>query len=415
MKGRFCILETRDFDVWKERSAKKKKVQAPEWTPQRFSGHMAEASEEASSASSDESASGPEDGTQRNPKYASSGRSSSVASVTVRSPDYAAVASNEEKNSDFSHRADRATLPPHSRMDPDSKKRKSDGGLEYARRTNMLNIQSAMAAQDAFLRAGYDMRPYYGWLPGIAPLRFPALIYPQTAFFDFAPPSSDVDGRGEQGNDSNWNSNVDRSEKRDENKDDLRPNVVGGGHKGCEAKLNEKARRDSDTFQREAVVESDSDEGLELDEHDVKNVSERLMRRGSLGGQSGHSQTQSQTRVTSVIRENSTAQYQATENDVNNVEHDECDESDEDSKGSTKRGRASTRQIEKTEQYWDRRQKNNVSAKKSRDARRQREMITNQRSSMLETENLRLRAEVATLREENERLKKELSKVSPAV
>lgn len=373
---------------------------------------MAEVLLSEQACSSDES--GREDCLQRNPKYASSFTSRSSSDLDTGAAAY------EEKNGDFSHRDDRNTKPPHSRMDPGSEQRRSNDELEYARQTNMLNIQSAMAAQDALLlRAGYDMRPYYGWLPGIAPLRLPAFIYPQTAFFGFTPPSSDAARSKEQQTNggSKSNSNRDGSEKRDENKDDSRTNVVGDGHKSCEA---EKARTGNNTFQREASTKSDVDEGLELDGHDTKNVPKKLVRKGSLGGQSGQSQTHTHThahtrtqmRVTSVIRENCTAEQKPTENNASSVD-DECDEIDHEAKrGTTKRGRASTRRIEKTEQYWDRRKKNNVSAKKSRDARRQREMITNQRSSMLETENLRLRAEVATLREKNERLKKELSKVS---
>ena len=58
----------------------------------------------------------------------------------------------------------------------------------------------------------------------------------------------------------------------------------------------------------------------------------------------------------------------------------------------------------KDDAYWDRRRKNNEAAKRSRDARRQKEEEIAMRAAYLEQENLKLRAQVAILKNETAKL-----------
>ncbi|KAG1688828.1 Hepatic leukemia factor [Nymphon striatum] len=62
--------------------------------------------------------------------------------------------------------------------------------------------------------------------------------------------------------------------------------------------------------------------------------------------------------------------------------------------------------------YWDRRIKNNSAAKKSREARRQRENQITLRAKFLETENDRLKNSINMLRNENRKLKNEIMQYS---
>ena len=55
-------------------------------------------------------------------------------------------------------------------------------------------------------------------------------------------------------------------------------------------------------------------------------------------------------------------------------------------------------QGEKDEKYWERRIKNNVAAKRSRDLRRQKEIEISEKHTMLERENTFLKEEVKRLR-----------------
>jgi len=64
-----------------------------------------------------------------------------------------------------------------------------------------------------------------------------------------------------------------------------------------------------------------------------------------------------------------------------------------------KRGRPLPEDL-KDEAYWERRRKNNEAAKRSRDARRAKEMEIALRAALLEQENLKLRFEVASLKTE---------------
>ena len=59
----------------------------------------------------------------------------------------------------------------------------------------------------------------------------------------------------------------------------------------------------------------------------------------------------------------------------------------------------------KDERYWQRRHRNNIAAKKSRDAKRRQELCTQQRVTFLKTENTRLLLELSCLRQENTKLK----------
>ena len=60
--------------------------------------------------------------------------------------------------------------------------------------------------------------------------------------------------------------------------------------------------------------------------------------------------------------------------------------------------------------YWERRRRNNASAKKSRDARRARELQTQIKLALLEKENMRMLAELMAVRQENVCLRRVLSK-----
>lgn len=58
----------------------------------------------------------------------------------------------------------------------------------------------------------------------------------------------------------------------------------------------------------------------------------------------------------------------------------------------------------KDDAYWERRRKNNEAAKRSRDTRRQKEEEIAVRAALLEQENLKLRAQVALLKNETTKL-----------
>ena len=60
------------------------------------------------------------------------------------------------------------------------------------------------------------------------------------------------------------------------------------------------------------------------------------------------------------------------------------------------------------ESYWERRKKNNASAKKSRDARKARELQTQIKAAFLERENLRIHARLMIVQQENACLKRVL-------
>ncbi|RXM35056.1 Transcription factor VBP [Acipenser ruthenus] len=66
--------------------------------------------------------------------------------------------------------------------------------------------------------------------------------------------------------------------------------------------------------------------------------------------------------------------------------------------------------VPEEKKYWSRRSKNNVAAKRSRDARRLKENQITVRAAFLEKENAALRAEVAELRRDCGRSKNELAK-----
>lgn len=59
--------------------------------------------------------------------------------------------------------------------------------------------------------------------------------------------------------------------------------------------------------------------------------------------------------------------------------------------------------------YWERRRRNNASAKKSRDARRARELQTQIKVAFLEKQNMRMLAELMAVRQENVCLRRELT------
>lgn len=65
----------------------------------------------------------------------------------------------------------------------------------------------------------------------------------------------------------------------------------------------------------------------------------------------------------------------------------------------------------KDQRYWEKRQRNNASAKRSRDARRVRELETQIRAEYLEDENYRIKVENEVLREENARLQQTIERL----
>ena len=76
--------------------------------------------------------------------------------------------------------------------------------------------------------------------------------------------------------------------------------------------------------------------------------------------------------------------------------------------GSTRRPRSEKKAIPddlKDDKYYERRKRNNLAAKKSRDSRKAREDDIAIRANLMEKENAILRAQVATLREEATSLK----------
>ena len=64
--------------------------------------------------------------------------------------------------------------------------------------------------------------------------------------------------------------------------------------------------------------------------------------------------------------------------------------------------------LEKDGAYWERRRKNNEAAKRSRDARRQKEQQIAIRAQLLEQENIHLKFELAQLRAENTQMREQL-------
>ena len=77
----------------------------------------------------------------------------------------------------------------------------------------------------------------------------------------------------------------------------------------------------------------------------------------------------------------------------------ECSDSESDSKRAK-----SASEEKKDDSYWERRRKNNEAAKRSRDARRQKEEEIAMRAAFLEQENLKLRAQIAILKNETAKL-----------
>ena len=69
----------------------------------------------------------------------------------------------------------------------------------------------------------------------------------------------------------------------------------------------------------------------------------------------------------------------------------------------------------KDDKYWARRKKNNVAAKRSRDARRIKENQIAMRASFLERENEKLKEELDKMKNENKELKSRLTKYEPDV
>ncbi|CAG0889765.1 unnamed protein product [Darwinula stevensoni] len=67
---------------------------------------------------------------------------------------------------------------------------------------------------------------------------------------------------------------------------------------------------------------------------------------------------------------------------------------------------------QKDDKYWSRREKNNLAAKRSRDARRLKENQVTLRALYLEEENSKLKSELEVLRAENDSLKSRLQELS---
>ena len=78
--------------------------------------------------------------------------------------------------------------------------------------------------------------------------------------------------------------------------------------------------------------------------------------------------------------------------------------SDVDSSAPGKKALIHVPEEKKDESYWERRRKNNDAAKRSRDTRRCKEEEIAMRAAFLEQENLKLRAQVAILKNETAKL-----------
>lgn len=90
--------------------------------------------------------------------------------------------------------------------------------------------------------------------------------------------------------------------------------------------------------------------------------------------------------------------------------HDSMKDATPRSQGSTSSssGRKKGRPLpddQKDEAYWERRRKNNEAAKRSRDARRDKEEKIAMRAAFLEQENFQLRVELAAVKAENTKLR----------
>ena len=68
----------------------------------------------------------------------------------------------------------------------------------------------------------------------------------------------------------------------------------------------------------------------------------------------------------------------------------------------------------KDDKYWCRRKKNNIAAKRSRDARRVKENQIAMRANFLEKESFKLKDDLADLNAENARLRERLAKYEGA-
>ena len=268
---------------------------------------------------------------------------------------------------------------------------------EYVRQMENFNMQNPYASFT-------DARAYYGWMPaGMSPMRLPTLIYPHS-FLGFAPTVAWMKTDGAMPGQMANIEKIDRWKGRKKDEGDSMSSLsseVSDNSQDSVAFTSNRKHCSENNKDIAKAIHSDEDEGLVLDE------GETLKRRQMKEVDKLHTQTiKPQPERTSVIQQHTSAQAKPS---VITHALSASESTEQDQNKPAKRGRASTRQIEKTEQYWDRRKKNNVSAKKSRDARRQREALMNQRSAMLETENLRLRAELATMRDDNTRLKQELN------
>jgi len=71
-----------------------------------------------------------------------------------------------------------------------------------------------------------------------------------------------------------------------------------------------------------------------------------------------------------------------------------------------------TKDSDKDDRYWDKRKKNNLAAKRSREARRSRENQISMRASFLERDNATLKEELLTVKEELQSLKEKLIDVT---
>ncbi|CAD5113137.1 DgyrCDS2327 [Dimorphilus gyrociliatus] len=77
---------------------------------------------------------------------------------------------------------------------------------------------------------------------------------------------------------------------------------------------------------------------------------------------------------------------------------------------SRKRYKQATPPDQKDDKYWQRRQKNNIAAKRSRDAKRNKEQETMQKAANLEKANTELKRQVNELQQKNKELTRRLSK-----
>lgn len=89
-------------------------------------------------------------------------------------------------------------------------------------------------------------------------------------------------------------------------------------------------------------------------------------------------------------------------------QHTDCGTKKNRKRNEGKKRRAKTEVQIKDNKYWEKRKKNNIAAKRSRDAKREKELTKQKRAMLLQIENTRLRLELSWLQEQNKNFKQRI-------